>query len=233
MRSFSAVITTLMALAALSASAVVYLPGTQGKMSRPIAASELPGIRPKPLHTEPVVVNGVSMTLELYQMQTTLGQIVRTIKRSYLPEHLSGGDDFVKVVFKNGNTKERWLFVATPERPVTAFYLKTDRVLPRPVWPQELPPLPAGAQVNMVMNIPRVNAVYGAFDNAASKSGADMLASYTARMASAGWFHAGAEHSPAIRNSGEVYFRNTPERQILWIKFSDEGNGAFYLKKIK
>ncbi|MBR7107120.1 MAG: hypothetical protein IKC89_01760 [Lentisphaeria bacterium] len=233
MRLLSTAITTAIALAALSAGAVVYLPGTQGKMSRPIAVSELPGIRPKPLHTEKVVVNGVSMTLELYQMQTTLGQVVRTIKRSYLPEHLSGGDDFVKAVFKKGNTKERWLFVATPERPVTAFYLKTEGAIPRPVWPPELPPLPAGAQADMVMNIPRLNAVYGAFSNGTSASGADMLASYTARMASAGWFHAGAEHSPAIRNSGEVYFRNTPERQILWIKFSDDGNGAFYLKKQK
>lgn len=232
MRFLSAAITTATVLAALSAGAVVYLPGTQGKLSRPIAASELPGIRPKALHTENVRVNGVSLTLELYQMKTTLAQIVRTIKKSYLPEHISAGNDFVKAVFKNGNSRERWLFVATPDQPVTAFFLKTQGALPRAVWPRELPQLPAGARVNMVMEIPRVNAVYGAFDNLTS-SGSDMLASYTARMASAGWFHAGAEHSPAIRNSGEVYFRNIPERQILWIKFSDNGNGAFYLKKFK
>lgn len=232
MRFLSAAITTAAVLAALSAGAVVYLPGTQGKMSRPVAASELPGIRPKALHTEDVRVNGVPMTLELYQLQTTLGQIVRTIKTSYLPEHISAGSDFVKVIFKNNNSRERWLFVSAPDRPVTAFYLKTQGKLPRASWPRELPQLPAGARINMVMDIPRLNAVYGAFDNITS-SGTDMLASYTARMASAGWFHAGAEHSPAIRNSGEVYFRNTPERQILWIKFSDNGNGAFYLKKIK
>ena len=161
-----------------------------------------------------------------------VGFLVDIKQRMNIPEHISAGNDFVKAVFKNGNSRERWLFVATPDQPVTAFFLKTQGALPRAVWPRELPQLPAGARVNMVMEIPRVNAVYGAFDNLTS-SGSDMLASYTARMASAGWFHAGAEHSPAIRNSGEVYFRNTPERQILWIKFSDNGNGAFYLKKFK
>lgn len=235
MRSLTATISLFLLLtaAALPAEAVVYLPGTAGgKYDRPITVADLPGIRQRALLSEKVEINGVPLNLELYQLETTLAQVVRTIKVRFNAEQLAAGNDFVKAVFKNGSTLERWLFVATPERPVTAFYIKTHGKLPPPRWPAELPPLPGNTRVNMVMKLPRLNAIYGAFDGS-TQSGATLLASYTARMASAGWFHAGAEHAPAIANSGEIYFRNTPEREILWIKFSDDGNGAFYLKKIK
>ena len=98
-------------------------------------------------------------------------------------------------------------------------------------WPSELPPLPAGTRANMIMELPRLNSIYGSFDqNDALPE--QLLASYSARLASAGWQYAGAEHSPAIRGSGELYFKNEPSRELLWIKFGN-GGGAFYIKKLK
>lgn len=203
--------------------------------ARNFSISELPGLSRKPLTSEDVVVNGQKMTLEIYQLNAAWDILQRTLRSRVAPEQLMYGQDFLRMVVPMGNNRtERWLFVcADPRRPVTAFRIESNRVLPPPTrWHSELPPLPSGGVPEMNMEIPRVDAVYGAFSNC-NGDPTQLLVSYSARLAASGWIGAGAEHSPSIRGSGEIYFRNQPERQVLWIKFSENGCGAFYMKKLK
>ncbi len=225
--------------------AVVYWPGSgnggnnnaarvSGGKSRHFFAAELPGLSRKPLITEEVKINGRAMTLNIYQLKMSWDDLMRLLKSRMAPEYLEPGKDHLKMVIPaNSNRTDRWLFVrAEANRPITVFHIEQSGQLPPPEWPQELPQLPPGSRPDMVMEIPRINGIYGSF---AQYSGnpEQLLVSYTARMASSGWFNAGAEHSPSIRGTGEIYFRNQPERQILWIKFGTDGVGAFYLKKLK
>ena len=224
--------------------AVVIWPGSGNsgssgsRSSRPVGSfsdSELPGLDKKPLTVEKVSINGQPLKLEIYRLKTSRDILTGMLKRKLSADQLEIGGDFIRAIIPTGrHSRDRWLFVfASPDQPITAFRIEQDSPIPPPsVWPRELPPLPAGSQVDMVMEIPRVDAVYGSFDQA-SGDPVQQLVSYSARLASAGWQNAGAEHSPAIRGTGEIYFRNHPERQILWIKFGENGNGAFYLKKIK
>ncbi len=226
--------------------AVVYWPGSgNGKNSggtkisgsrnyRQFSIAELPGLSRKPLITEKVKINGRAMTLEIFQLKGIWDELFRFLKNRVAPEHLEFGQDYLKLVIPGGSDNSgRWLFVrAEDNRPITVFHIEQNGNLPPPVWPKELPQLPSGSRPDMVMEIPRINGIYGSF---AQYNGnpEQLLVSYTARMASSGWFNAGAEHSPSIRGTGEIYFRNEPERQILWIKFGADGFGAFYLKKLK
>ena len=220
----------------IPAGAFVYLPGiSSGSSDRIMTASDLPGISSSPLVKEKVNVNGTPLTLEIYQVKSPLDVIQRTIKNRFKPEQLEAGNDYVRAIFrKDKDLTERWLFVfAGEKRPVTAFKMELPGKIAMPVkWPSELPVLPSDCRPNMVMELPRLNAVYGSFDSNTG-SGVQQLASYSARLASAGWYHAGAEHAPSIRGTGEIYFRNNPARQIMWIKFGEDGSGAFYLKKLK
>ena len=220
----------------IPAGALVYLPGiSSGSSDRNMTANDVPGISPKPLVQEAVRVNGKPLKLEIYRLDTTLDILERSIKSRFPSGVLERGEDFLRAMFQDGkNRSERWLFVFSGnKRPLTAFKMDVPGDIPPPgKWPAELPPLPAGASPEMVMELPRLDAVYGSF-NSSDASGVQQLASYSARMASAGWYHAGAEHSPAIRGRGEIYFKNHPSRQIMWIQFGTDGNGAFYLKKLK
>ena len=214
--------------------AFVYLPGlSTGSSDRIMTPADLPGISSRPLSREKVNVNGVPLMLEIYQVNSPIDIIQRTVKNRFKPETLEGGNDYFRVIFRKDKERtERWLFVFTRKnRPVTAFRMEVNGNIPKPSrWPSDLPPLPSGSRANMVMELPRLNAVYGSFD-CDENSGIQQLASYSARLASAGWYHAGAEHAPAIRGTGEIYFKNHPVRQILWIKFGENNGGAFYLKK--
>lgn len=208
--------------------------GSSGNKS-PFHASELPGLSKKPLTEEKVSINGQPLTLEIYQLKTSREMLTSILKKRIKPEFLTVGSDFFRVIIPTGrHSSDRWLFVfAAPDQPVTAFRIEQDSpVPPTTVWPRELPPLPAGSKADMIMEIPRINAVYGSFDHA-NGDPVQLLVSYSARLASAGWHNAGAEHSPAIRGTGEIYFRNQPERQILWVKFGENGIGAFYMKNIE
>ena len=239
---FPSLLALLLTLAAVpKLDAVVYWPGNGSSGSKTTAskrgffASELPGLKPKPLVKEEVKINGKSMTLEIYQLKTTWDVLLRTLSANVDPKQLELGQDYLKLSVTGRNNRiDRWLFVrAENNRPVTAFCIEHVNQLPPPgLWPRELPPLPSGSRPDMIMEIPRVNAVYGSF---CQYNGIpeQLLVSYSARMAAAGWACAGAEHSPAIRGTGDIYLRNHPERQVLWIKFGANGHGAFYLKKLK
>ena len=188
-----------------------------------------------PLTEEKISINGRPLTLKIYQLGTSREMLTAVLKNRIKPELLKTGADYIRAIIPTGKyTSDRWLFVfAAPDQPVTAFRIEqASDIPPVSAWPRELPALPAGSTPDMVMEIPRIDAVYGSFDNA-NGDPVQLLVSYSARLASAGWHNAGAEHSPAIRGTGEIYFRNQPERQVLWVKFSENGNGAFYLKKIK
>ena len=221
------------------AEAFVYLPGTSsgssGTLARALTPSVLPGSSTHPLIKEKVNINGVPLTLEIYQLNARIDDLFAAVCKKFKPEKMEYGKDYLRAVFRVGKHKtERWLFIFSgANRPITAFRMELSGNLPRPAhWPSELPALPPGCRINMVMELPRLNAVFGSFDQNES-SGIRQLPSYTTRLASSGWVSAGAEHSPSIMGSGEIYFRNNPSRQILWIKFGEEGGGAFYLKKIK
>lgn len=217
------------------AEAFVFWPGIGSSSGRALSPSQLPGLAARPLVKEKVNINGVPLTLEIYPLKLQPDELFHTLKNRCRPEHLDKGRDYLRAVFRiNKTLTERWLFVFTGiKHPVTAFRMELSGQIPRPSqWPPELPPLPPGTRAGMVMELPRLNAVYGSFDSN-DFSGTRQLASYSARLASSGWMHAGAEHSPAIMGSGEIYFKTNPSRQILWIKFGEDGVGAFYLKKIK
>ena len=220
------------------AEAFVYLPGVSsgsGTQSRALTSSDLPGSSIHPLVKETVNINGVPLNLEIYQLNARIDDLFAAVCKKFKPEKMEHGKDYLRVIFRVGkNQTERWLFIFSgANRPITAFRMEVSGNLPRPShWPSELPALPPGCRINMVMELPRLNAVYASFDQNES-SGIRQLSSYTTRLASSGWVCAGAEHSPSIMGSGDIYFRNTPSRQILWIKFGEEGGGAFYLKKIK
>ena len=239
----SITILLLIFTAAFELDAVVVWPGSGNSGSSgsrntargSFHASELPGLSKKPLTEEKVSINGQPLTLEIYQLKTSREMLTAILKNRIKPEQLETGADYLRAIIPTGrHSSDRWLFVfAAPDQPVTAFRIEQDSpVPPVNVWPRELPPLPAGSQADMIMEIPRIDAVYGSFDHATGDP-VQLLVSYSARLASDGWHNAGAEHSPAIRGTGEIYFRNHPERQILWVKFGENGNGAFYLKKIE
>ena len=220
----------------LYSEAVVFWPGlSRGSTGRNFTSADLPGLRQQPLMTENVNVNGQAMTLEIYQLNTSRDILVRSLKNRFKIDKFESGRDFLRVVQNNGkNNFERWLFVFAGEKhPVTAFRLEQNGKLLKPAkWPAELPALPSGARPNMVMELPRLDSIYGSFDQSDAVP-EQLLASYSARLASAGWQYAGAEHAPSIRGTGEIYFKNQPSRQILWIKFGSDGSGSFYVKKLK
>ena len=241
-RITSIIILLFILTAGLSLDARVYWPGSGKSNSSGSSSSggtfhpsELPGLSKRPLTTEKVSINGKPLTLEIYRLKSSKESLMEILKRKLSSDQLTIGADHLRAVIPTGRySSDRWLFVfASPDQPVTAFRIEQDSPVPQTVlWPVELPPPPVDSQVDMVMEIPRVNAVYGSF-NRMSGDPVQLLVSYSARLASQGWHNAGAEHSPAIRGTGEIYFRNSPERQILWVKFGENGNGAFYLKKIK
>ena len=209
--------------------------GSSSRSTSCFNASELPGLNKNPLIKEKISINGQPLTLEIYQLGTSREMLTAVLKSRIKPELIKTGRDYIRAIIPTGKyTSERWLFVfAAPDQPVTGFRIEqTSNIPPVSVWPRELPSLPSGSTPDMVMEIPGIDAVYGSFDHA-NGDPVQLLVSYSARLASAGWNNAGAEHSPAIRGTGDIYFRNQPEQQILWVKFSENGSGAFYLKKIK
>ena len=219
-----------------NAAAFVYIPGlSSGNSERAITAVDIPGISTRPLFKEAVTVNGRKLDMEIFRIDTAPDILERSIRNRFPSGKFDRGQDYLRAIYQiDKERSERWLFVFSgKQRTVTGFRMSFSGTIPPPGrWPAELPPLPAGSRPEMIMELPRLNAVYGSFGSN-DTSGAQQLASYSSRMASAGWSHAGAEHSPAIRGRGEIYFRNQPSRQIMWIQFGTDGSGAFYLKKLK
>lgn len=224
----------LTAFAAFLSPAVVYLPGITGRSPADPVWSELPGMNRQLLLEEKAIVNGVPLNLQIYQLNSTLPAVKSYISRSDGGAKIDSGKDYLRAIFKrSAGGSERWLFVSSGHgRPLTAFKMELDSKLPPPpFWPEELPQLPAGGRPGMVMELPGLQAIYGSFDSC-NDSPEQLLSSYSARLNSAGWSCAGAEHSPAIRGSGDMFIRTAPQAKALWIKFSENGNGAFYIKNL-
>jgi len=212
--------------------AEVFLLGT-ARRGRP-HNSELPGLRPQPLFSERVIVNGKSMDLDVFQMQATLEQTALILKNRFSPLKMAVGKNFARAVFDAGKNKTlRYLFVsAGSNQPLTVFQLQLPGDLPQAVWNSKLPSLPAGSAPDIVLEMPDRNAVYGAFTSCGI-SPDQLLSTYTARLKSNSWQSAGAEAGANIRGSGDLFIRNHPQREILLVQFGQKGDGAFYHKIIR
>ena len=214
-----------------TAFAEVFLLGTARKRGTP-HSSELPGLRPQPLFSERVIVNGKSMDLEVFQMQSTLEQTASILKKRFSPLKMTVGKK--RAIFDAGKHKTlRYLFVSAGEnKPLTVFQLQIPGNLPKAVWNSKLPDLPPGAVADIVVEMPDRNAVYGSF-SASGTPPQQLLSTYTARLRNNAWQMAGAEAGANIRGSGEIFIRNHPQREILLIQFGPQGDGAFYNKIVK
>ncbi len=191
----------------------------------------IPGIDREILFTEPVIVNGTDLKLEVRRINSTFDNLILFLKKNFDRKELCAAGDTVRVAYKTGkNQVERWLVVNSGDgKPLTMFCITSPLKLPKPgEWPSSLPPLPVGAEITRIVEFPRRKAVYGSFENSASTP-EQLLRSTSDFLRGNGWQAAGNEADPSIQGNGDLFLRAKP-RELMWISYGADGNGACYTR---
>ena len=191
----------------------------------------LPGLEnASALLAEPVEVNGKRFTLEIYRSSARYEDMKQFLAARGF--HFAESKDTLRCTAKlSADSLERLLIVKSPGRgPVTVFRIAGSAGLPPvSVWPRELPDLPPGTRALQVIELPRRQSVYGAFEKG-STDGPGALRQLDALLHNAGWRSAGKEASPLTGGTGDIYIHNR-KKNVLWVTFDGEGRGAFYCRK--
>ncbi len=201
-------------------------PGANEQVHRRLES--LPGLSQEPLLTEELEINGVTLTLETFRADGDSGEILRFLKNAFSAGNLQIGNDTIRLAYKlPGGWIDRWLLIGSEEgKPVTVFRISAPEKLPQTVWPQELPPLPAGAVPVQVIRFVRRGGWYGSFENA-PENPAGNLRQTASILQSEGWLAAANESS--LGGSGDLFLL-PGGRGIAWVCYSGT-RGAFYVSR--
>ncbi|MBR7139118.1 MAG: hypothetical protein IKD44_06195 [Lentisphaeria bacterium] len=222
----------LMAAAAFELTAEVYLlgPGRGRNAADRELSAVLPGVE-KILHSERITVNSFASTLEVSAVKKDIEEIALLLKRMKADKlAISGGTIRFERKVKGSALVERYLLIASrKDRPVTCFKMLVPEKLPPPQeWPSELPPLPAGAVITAVTRLAD-GGICGEF-RSAPQAPHILLRNVDALMRNRKMFPAGNEIASRNGGRGEIFF---DKNAIVWVTFSDSGNGAFFYRRRK
>lgn len=192
----------------------------------------LPGLEnASSLLAEPMKINGRDFTLEVFASSARFEDILRFLNAKGIRFAQSNDSLRCSSLLADG-TVERIMVVKSPGRgAVTVFRIAGRGGLP-PVqaWPRELPELPPGARALQVIELPKRNCVYGAFDCTGSDP-AGNLRTLDAVLRNQGWQAAGKEASPLIGGTGDIYYHKL-DRRVIWVTFDNSGAGAFCSRRL-
>ena len=192
----------------------------------------LPGMQEGTLHQEKINFNGLDLTLEISKTTEKWPDLIKFCQSKFDKNEVSLMKDAIRCAYKlpNGNI-ERILFAyAGDDKSITVFRITAPAKLPKAVWPNILPPLPAGSTPVSVMKFAKDNSIYGTFTGAKETIAEEHLRSYNASLTASGWKAMSGEAFPGGGGSGEIYM-SKQKKQILLINFDSKGRGFFYLRK--
>ncbi|MBO5307520.1 MAG: hypothetical protein J6C40_05905 [Lentisphaeria bacterium] len=219
----------------LSVTADVFTlwPVRRSKNGKGDAAAILNGTFKQLLHKEKITVNGIALEMEITQADIPFDALLARLKNSLGRQDFTAHGSTVRIGYPLSRDRvERWLLVRNGKDKTTVFYMISPAKLPPPEgWPQELPPLPAGAEVAQTLKFPRRGGVLGTFRNAAGDRRM-LLRQMTRHLEGDGWIAAGAEASVSD-SGGDLFIRTRNGREIIWVAAGDDGSGSCYYRKSK
>lgn len=192
----------------------------------------LPGMQEGSLHKEKINFNGLNLTLEISKTTEKWPDLIQFFQSKFEKNEVSMMKDAIRCAYKlpNGNIERVLLVFAGENHPVTVFRITAPAKLPHPVWPNILPPLPAGSKPVSVMKFAKDGSIYGTFTGAKETIAEEHLRDYDSSLRANGWKAVSGEAFPGGGGSGEVYM-SQKKKQILMINFDSKGRGFFYLRK--
>ncbi len=206
-------------------------PYSGGGSAKSYKLESLPGIDPKILYSEPMIVNGARMDLEVYRINSIYDNLILFLKSNFDSKDLQAAGDTIRVAFKvNDKQVERWLIVFSGEgKPLTLFRVVSPLQLPEPgEWPALLPPLPPGARITKVVEFSKRKSVYGFFKGGEVTPDA-LLRSTSDYLRTNGWQPVGNEADSSIQGNGDLFLR-VKSHELMWVNYGASGTGACYTR---
>ena len=207
--------------------AEVYLLG-RGRGSAGSVIGNFIGNESSPLHVEEVRTNGRRFELEIYNSRELVSDIFRKLKeRLNKQSQLISNGKLIRYRCELPNKMvEHLLFADSGNGTVIFRILLPQNFAAGKTWHDQLPPLPGGAKSELVLELPRRNAVFGMFNNAFGTAQGNLRAVLS--NLSDEW-SVSADESLMPNGRGAMLFGK--KKGILLVSFSDDGTGFFYLKK--
>ena len=215
-----------------SADVFTLWPVRKGAGGKASAGNILDGMSKQLLHKEKIVVNGVPLEMEISLADTPFDILISQLKNSLGQNDFTVQGSTVRIGYPiSRNRVERWLLVRGKERQTTIFHMIAPAKLPPPEgWPRELPPLPLGAEITQVTQLPGHNGIQGAFRNA-QEHPHSILRHWSRYLEGEGWIAAGAEASVTRSSGGDLFIRTRKGREVIWVSVGEDGSGNCYYKK--
>lgn len=224
-KTFQIVILSAVVFSFCNLSADVYLLGRGGRES---AVGSFTGVGDFPLHTEKVLTNGRQFTLEVYKSRQRFDEIYKKLfKKQNKSTKVSTNGKLIRYRCELPDKKVEHLLFADNGESVLIFRI----LLPRnfsagKIWHNELPPLPGGAESELVLELPQRKSVFGMFNNAFGTPQGNLRAVLS--NLSEEW-HVTADESMMPEGRGAMLVGK--KNSVMLIGFSEDGTGFFYLKK--
>jgi len=188
----------------------VYLDGAgkgddDGKSGPPLPLNE------HKLWTEPVVVNGVKLGIEMSLLDEPFSICLSRMKKLYPDAQMtSNNKSLLFEITKNGVRRRIYIVGIGGIYPSIQFAVDMSQNIPENfTWPRDLP-LPSGAIPQRYVALPDRGSVMGSFRSISDpKTTIDMLSSL---LESDGWVSAGAGSDLRPESSGGIYLKTDPVR---------------------
>lgn len=183
----------------------------------------------KQIMEEPVVVNGMQMTLKIFLVNDSLASCFTLLRRDYGDARFQTNSDSLLVNVKSGAGSVRLLLVKLGAGyPAVQFSIEVPDAIPTIFdWPKDLP-LISDAVPMQYMSFTARGVMYGIFSTRMRPEAA--LQEFVADVQSSGWVSLSTA-GIASNGSGHVFVRKSPPG-LLAVNFTS-GKGIVFLRPLK
>ncbi len=193
-------------------------------------------LHPLNLWTEPVIINGISVSLKICALEIGLDISLDQLKKNYPGAKIMRNSNSALIEFKDpdGDRKRIYLVELGGLYPVLQFSMDLPAKMPdTPSWPKDLP-LPPDSTPVSTMEFPNRKSSYGNFKTSLPADAA--LSSMTMQLNAEGWQSFGTHNNPATSSKGDIFINKKPLR-IMAVSFAEnekgEVSGSVYVKPLK
>ena len=179
-------------------------------------------LKPKTIWSEPVVINGIKMQLDIGLINKRIDIILQNLKNYFPGAKFAANSNslLIRQKYKNGSEKRVLLMYFGKGLPMVQFSIMIPRKLPRKfIWPEKLP-ITHDGKPNKYIALPNQNVVYGIFRTVAHREIA--LGEMSSKLESDGWKPLSNTLNTGRGAGGEAFYKKDPPG-IMIINCSPDG----------
>jgi hypothetical protein len=188
-------------------------------------------LNPKNILSEPVIINGVKLTLDIGMIDMELEELLFGLKKFFPNAKIAANSNsiLIKQTLKDGMRRRILLVCPGAGLPILQFSLLFPAKMPEKInWPEQLPRTADGIP-QQYMYFPNRKAYYGVFKTGGRA--ADALLEITGSLRANGWREVSSE-AVLPEGRGEIFFRDNP-RSLMLVNFDDDGTAVVYTRPVK